>query len=112
MDDELTMLAVEHSVDSFVFGPADDPIRQTQVFAAEVAPAVREAVARDRHAPERPAPQPAAATLQQQSRAEILAGRYGDPAEFGSVGAFPFSKQASYVTGTAVRCDGGLVRSL
>ena len=26
--DELTMLAVEHGIDSFVFGPADDPIRQ------------------------------------------------------------------------------------
>ena len=49
--DELTMLPVEHGVDSFVFGPADDPIRQTQVFAAEVAPAIPEAVARDRHAP-------------------------------------------------------------
>ena len=49
--DELTMLAVEHGIDSFVFGPADDPIRQVQVFAAEVAPAVRDAVARHRHAP-------------------------------------------------------------
>ena len=48
--DELTMLAVEHGIDGFVFGPADDPIRQTQVFAAEVAPAVRDAVARHRHA--------------------------------------------------------------
>jgi len=49
--DELTILAVEHGIDSFVFGPADNPIRQTQVFAAEVAPAVHDAVARDRHAP-------------------------------------------------------------
>ena len=49
--DELTMLAVEHGIGSLVFGPADDPIRQTQVFAAEVAPAVRDAVARRRHAP-------------------------------------------------------------
>jgi len=49
--DELTMLAVEHGIDSFVFGPADDPIRQVQVFAADVAPAVRDAVARHRHAP-------------------------------------------------------------
>ena len=46
--DELTGLAVEHGIDSFVFGPADDPIRQVEVFAAEVAPAVREAVARHR----------------------------------------------------------------
>jgi 3-oxoacyl-[acyl-carrier protein] reductase len=50
--------------------------------------------------------------VREESRAEIPAGRYGDPAEFGSVGAFLCSEQASYVTGTAVRCDGGLVRSL
>jgi 3-oxoacyl-[acyl-carrier protein] reductase len=50
--------------------------------------------------------------VRRESRAEIPAGRYGDPAEFGSVGAFLCSEQASYVTGTAVRCDGGLVRSL
>jgi hypothetical protein len=50
--DELTELVVEHGIDSFVFGPAEDPVRQVQVFAAEVAPAVREAVARHRHTPE------------------------------------------------------------
>ena len=49
--DALTLLAVEHGIDSFVFGPADDPIRPTQVFATEVAPAVRDAVVRRRHAP-------------------------------------------------------------
>lgn len=37
----------------------------------------------------------------------IPAGRYGEPDEFGSVGAFLCSEQASYITGTAVRCDGG-----
>lgn len=37
----------------------------------------------------------------------IPAGRYGDPDEFGAVGAFLCSDLASYVTGTAVRCDGG-----
>lgn len=46
--EELTALAVEQGMDSFVFGPADDPVRQTGVFAAEVAPAVREAVERHR----------------------------------------------------------------
>jgi alkanesulfonate monooxygenase SsuD/methylene tetrahydromethanopterin reductase-like flavin-dependent oxidoreductase (luciferase family) len=46
--DELTELAVEHGIDSFVFGPADDRVRQVEVFAAEVAPAVRAAVARHR----------------------------------------------------------------
>jgi alkanesulfonate monooxygenase SsuD/methylene tetrahydromethanopterin reductase-like flavin-dependent oxidoreductase (luciferase family) len=50
--DELTELVVEHGIDSFVFGPAEDPVRQVQVFAAEVASAVREAVARHRHTPE------------------------------------------------------------
>jgi 3-oxoacyl-[acyl-carrier protein] reductase len=44
------------------------------------------------------------------SVAQIPAGRYGDAAEFGSVAAFLCSRQASYVTGTALRCDGGLVR--
>ncbi|WP_153502678.1 SDR family oxidoreductase [Cumulibacter manganitolerans] len=37
----------------------------------------------------------------------IPAGRYGDPDEFGAVGAFLCSEQASYVTGSAIRCDGG-----
>ena len=46
------------------------------------------------------------------SRATIPAGRYGQPEEFGAVGAFLCSDLASYVTGTALRCDGGLVRTL
>ncbi len=46
------------------------------------------------------------------SQATIPAGRYGDPGEFGAVGAFLCSELASYVTGTTVRVDGGLVRSL
>ena len=46
------------------------------------------------------------------SRATIPAGRYGDPAEFGAVGAFLCGGLPSYVTGTALRVDGGLVRSL
>ena len=50
--------------------------------------------------------------VQEQARAEIPAGRYGDPVEFGGVGAFLCSEQASYVTGMALRCDGGLIRSL
>ena len=50
--------------------------------------------------------------IEAQVAAEIPAGRYGEPAEFGGVAAFLCSRQASYVTGTAVRCDGGLVGSL
>ncbi len=42
--EELTSLAVEHGMDGFVFGPASDPMNQVQRFAAEIAPAVREAV--------------------------------------------------------------------
>ena len=46
--DELTSLAVDHGMDTFVFGPADDPLQQIPRFADEVAPAVRDAVARHR----------------------------------------------------------------
>jgi len=46
--DELTELVVERGMDTFVFGPAADPVPQLQRFAAEVAPAVRERVAQHR----------------------------------------------------------------
>lgn len=46
------------------------------------------------------------------SRAQIPAGRYGEPEEFGAAAAFLCSAQASYITGEALRVDGGLVRSL
>lgn len=46
------------------------------------------------------------------SQARIPTGRYGDPAEFGAVAAFLCSDQASYVTGSLVRCDGGLLAHL
>jgi alkanesulfonate monooxygenase SsuD/methylene tetrahydromethanopterin reductase-like flavin-dependent oxidoreductase (luciferase family) len=45
--DELTSLAVDQGMDTFIFGPAEDALRQLPRFAHEVAPAVREAV--DRH---------------------------------------------------------------
>jgi 3-oxoacyl-[acyl-carrier protein] reductase len=50
--------------------------------------------------------------VEARSKAGIPAGRYGRPEEFGAVAAFLCSDLASYVTGTALRCDGGLVRSL
>lgn len=50
--------------------------------------------------------------IQQESRSGIPARRYGDPAEFGAAAAFLCSGPASYITGVALRCDGGLVRSL
>jgi alkanesulfonate monooxygenase SsuD/methylene tetrahydromethanopterin reductase-like flavin-dependent oxidoreductase (luciferase family) len=46
--DELTELAVEHGMDTFMFGPSEDPVPQLQRFAAELAPAVRERVERHR----------------------------------------------------------------
>lgn len=44
-----------------------------------------------------------------ESEASIPAARYGRAQEFGSVAAFLCSESAGYVTGVAVRCDGGLV---
>jgi 3-oxoacyl-[acyl-carrier protein] reductase len=51
---------------------------------------------------------------EQQSRgaASIPMGRYGAPDDFGRVGAFLLSDAASYVTGTSVQVDGGLIRGL
>lgn len=46
------------------------------------------------------------------SRATIPIGRYGRVEEFAAVAAFLASEQASYVTGSLVRCDGGLIRSI
>jgi 3-oxoacyl-[acyl-carrier protein] reductase len=52
------------------------------------------------------------ADVEQSSTGEIPAGRYGEPDEFGAVAAFLCSARASYVTGVALRCDGGLVPTL
>ncbi|OLT27171.1 N5,N10-methylene tetrahydromethanopterin reductase [Nocardiopsis sp. CNR-923] len=46
--DELTELVLEYGMDTFVFGPAAEPVAQVSRFAAEVAPAVREAVLAER----------------------------------------------------------------
>jgi 3-oxoacyl-[acyl-carrier protein] reductase len=48
----------------------------------------------------------------QRSQSTIPMRRYGDPAEFGRVGAFLLSDAASYITGSAVYVDGGLIRTL
>lgn len=41
----------------------------------------------------------------------IPLGRYGDPVEFANAVAFLASDDASYITGTTLQIDGGLVRS-
>lgn len=46
------------------------------------------------------------------SQAKIPAGRYGTPDEFGALAAFLCSSAASYITGSAVRCDGGMLAHL
>ncbi|MDO6586972.1 SDR family oxidoreductase [Salipiger sp. 1_MG-2023] len=46
------------------------------------------------------------------SRGSIPAKRYGSVTEFGAVGAFLCSDPAGYVTGSMVRCDGGMIRSV
>ena len=44
--DELVMLATEYGVDTFVFGAAETTVEQIELVAREVAPQVRERVAR------------------------------------------------------------------
>jgi 3-oxoacyl-[acyl-carrier protein] reductase len=44
--------------------------------------------------------------------ADIPMGRVGTPEEFANVAVFLASERASYVTGTALQVDGGLVRGL
>jgi 3-oxoacyl-[acyl-carrier protein] reductase len=48
----------------------------------------------------------------QRALATIPMGRYGDPDEFGRVGAFLLSGAASYITGAAVQVDGGLIKAI
>lgn len=46
------------------------------------------------------------------STASIPAGRYGDPGEYADVVTFLASARASYITGSLVRVDGGLLSSI
>ena len=51
-------------------------------------------------------------TVQDQTRARIPLGRYGDPDEMGRVIAFLLSPAASYLNGVILPVDGGMIRSL
>ena len=47
-----------------------------------------------------------------QSTASIPVGRYGNPQEYGDVVTFLASARASYITGSVIRVDGGLIPSI
>jgi 3-oxoacyl-[acyl-carrier protein] reductase len=46
------------------------------------------------------------------SMANIPAGRYGHPDEFAAPAVFLAGEQASYITGSVIRIDGGMIRSI
>lgn len=52
------------------------------------------------------------ADVTSESTASIPVGRYGDPQEYADVVAFLASRNASYVTGSVVRVDGGLLANV
>lgn len=52
------------------------------------------------------------AEVMAESTAAIAMGRYGDPQEYADVVAFLASTRASYITGSVVRVDGGLIPSI
>lgn len=47
-----------------------------------------------------------------ESTAAIAVGRYGDPQEYADMVAFLASERASYITGSVIRIDGGLIASI
>jgi 3-oxoacyl-[acyl-carrier protein] reductase len=47
-----------------------------------------------------------------ESVASIPLGRYGDPLEYADVVTFLASPRASYITGSIIRVDGGLIPSI
>jgi 3-oxoacyl-[acyl-carrier protein] reductase len=49
---------------------------------------------------------------QRRSLSTVPLGRYGQPEEFGRVGAFLLSESASYINGASIQVDGGMIRGL
>jgi NAD(P)-dependent dehydrogenase (short-subunit alcohol dehydrogenase family) len=49
------------------------------------------------------------AEIRAESVASIPLGRYGDPREYADVVTFLASPRASYITGSIIRVDGGLI---
>jgi 3-oxoacyl-[acyl-carrier protein] reductase len=47
-----------------------------------------------------------------ESVSTIPVGRYGNPQEYADVVTFLASERASYVTGSVIRVDGGLIASV
>jgi 3-oxoacyl-[acyl-carrier protein] reductase len=47
-----------------------------------------------------------------ESAVSIPVGRYGRPEEYGAVATFLASQQASYLTGSIIRVDGGFIQSI
>jgi 3-oxoacyl-[acyl-carrier protein] reductase len=50
--------------------------------------------------------------VEDESAASIPVGRYGRPEEYADVAAFLASERASYITGSTLRVDGGLIPAL
>jgi 3-oxoacyl-[acyl-carrier protein] reductase len=52
------------------------------------------------------------ADITRESTGAISLGRYGEPEEYGNAVAFLASTAASYITGSVIRVDGGLIASI